>query len=66
MGRIVLILRIANIIAIMVLAYAVCYWGAEVCDVLRYRPVVVKIERVAYDVSASDGTTINIVEGCDK
>ena len=55
-------LRILNIIAIVALILTICIWGQEIRHELRYRPVVIQVDRLAYDVQAADGTHITIVE----
>lgn len=55
-------LRILNIIAIIALTLVLCIMAREIRHEIRHRPVVIQVERLAYDVQAADGTTIYIIE----
>ena len=55
-------LRILNIIAIIALTLTICIWGAKIKHEIIHRPVVIKVDKLAYDVQAADGTSIFILE----
>jgi hypothetical protein len=55
-------LKILNIIAIIALTLTICIWAARIQHDIQHRPVVIKVDRLVYDVTAADGSKIFIVE----
>lgn len=58
----IITLRILNILAIIALTLVICIWAARIQHDIQHRPVVIKVDRLAYDVQAADGASIFILE----